>query len=191
MHGREQGDADSRDQSRTPGIDAARIARIRAIERMPFDNFSDLDYDEARDASRSPDSPLPDSARTPAAAREHRQNRLPAHDSRRDAARRRAARSQISRAPSAPRRSRHPRRHLGLGPLRRAVDARIDGGCARMLPPRQQFRVRRSSGGGGFRAGPSRNDAGAGSLRALGLRPRARRAVAAPRLDCSRAARSS
>jgi uncharacterized protein len=51
MRGREErGDADSRDQSRTPGIDAARIARIRAIERMPFDNFSDLDYDEARDA---------------------------------------------------------------------------------------------------------------------------------------------
>ena len=46
---KERGDADSRDQSRTLGIDAARIARIRAIERMPFDNFSDLDYDEARD----------------------------------------------------------------------------------------------------------------------------------------------
>ncbi len=51
MRGREErGDADSRDQSSTPGIDAALIARIRAIERMPFDNFSDLDYDEARDA---------------------------------------------------------------------------------------------------------------------------------------------
>jgi uncharacterized protein with von Willebrand factor type A (vWA) domain len=39
-----------RDESRSPGIDAARVARIRAIERMPFDRFSDLDYDEARDA---------------------------------------------------------------------------------------------------------------------------------------------
>src|ERR1700691_1788112 len=47
---KEQGEADVRDESRTPGIDAARIARLRAIERMPFDNFSDLDYDEARDA---------------------------------------------------------------------------------------------------------------------------------------------
>jgi uncharacterized protein with von Willebrand factor type A (vWA) domain len=46
----EQSGADSREESRTPGIDAARIARLRAIERMPFDNFSDLDYDEARDA---------------------------------------------------------------------------------------------------------------------------------------------
>src|SRR3984957_1678200 len=39
----EQGGADARDESRPPGIDAARIARIRAIERRPFDNFSDLD----------------------------------------------------------------------------------------------------------------------------------------------------
>jgi uncharacterized protein with von Willebrand factor type A (vWA) domain len=46
----EQGGADSREESRTPGIDAVRIARLRAIERMSFDNFSDLDYDEARDA---------------------------------------------------------------------------------------------------------------------------------------------
>ncbi|MFZ2063809.1 MAG: VWA domain-containing protein [Candidatus Binatus sp.] len=51
MRGREeQGIADSREESPTPGIDAARVARLRAIERMPFDNFSDLDYDEARDA---------------------------------------------------------------------------------------------------------------------------------------------
>jgi uncharacterized protein len=42
--------ADAREESRTPGIDAARVARIRAIERRPFDNFSDLDYDEAREA---------------------------------------------------------------------------------------------------------------------------------------------
>jgi uncharacterized protein with von Willebrand factor type A (vWA) domain len=51
MRGREQqGEADSRKQSSAPGIDAARVARIRAIERRPFDQFSDLDYDEARDA---------------------------------------------------------------------------------------------------------------------------------------------
>src|SRR5260370_15228057 len=37
-------------ESAAPGIDAARIARIRAIERTPFEKFSDLDYDEARDA---------------------------------------------------------------------------------------------------------------------------------------------
>ncbi len=42
--------ADTRDESRIPGIDAARVARIRAIERMPFDKFSDLDYDAAREA---------------------------------------------------------------------------------------------------------------------------------------------
>ena len=49
--GREERDgADAREESRTPGIDAARVARLRAIERRPFDNFSDLDYDEARDA---------------------------------------------------------------------------------------------------------------------------------------------
>jgi uncharacterized protein with von Willebrand factor type A (vWA) domain len=40
----------ARDESRSPGIDAARVARLRAIERMPFDRYSDLDYDEARDA---------------------------------------------------------------------------------------------------------------------------------------------
>src|SRR5580692_7514523 len=50
--GREEqgGGAHSREESRTLGIDAARVARLRAIERRPFDNFSDLDYDEARDA---------------------------------------------------------------------------------------------------------------------------------------------
>jgi uncharacterized protein len=51
MQGREErGESSARDESRTPGIDAARVARLRAIERMPFDNFSDRDYDEARDA---------------------------------------------------------------------------------------------------------------------------------------------
>src|SRR5271168_3749548 len=49
--GREdRGDAETREESRTPGIDAARVARLREIERMPFNKFSDLDYDEARDA---------------------------------------------------------------------------------------------------------------------------------------------
>ena len=42
--------AGRREESAAPGIDAARVARIRAIERMPFEKFSDLDYDEARDA---------------------------------------------------------------------------------------------------------------------------------------------
>ena len=48
---REEGrESAARDESRTPGIDAARGARLRAIERMPFDKYSDLNYDEARDA---------------------------------------------------------------------------------------------------------------------------------------------
>jgi uncharacterized protein with von Willebrand factor type A (vWA) domain len=50
MHGRERGDADARDESPAPGIDAARVARLRAIERRPFDQYSILDYDEAREA---------------------------------------------------------------------------------------------------------------------------------------------
>jgi hypothetical protein len=51
MRGREErGAADSREESPTPGIDAARVARIRAIERRPFDQFSDFEYDEAREA---------------------------------------------------------------------------------------------------------------------------------------------
>jgi len=51
MRGREERPAaETRKESPTPGIDATRVARIRAIERMPFDKFSDLDYDEARDA---------------------------------------------------------------------------------------------------------------------------------------------
>jgi uncharacterized protein len=33
-----------------PGLDAARLARLRALERTPFDKYSDLDYREARDA---------------------------------------------------------------------------------------------------------------------------------------------
>ncbi|WP_333648863.1 VWA domain-containing protein [Candidatus Binatus sp.] len=47
---RERGEAQTREESPTPGIDATRVARIRAIERTAFDKFSDLDYDEARDA---------------------------------------------------------------------------------------------------------------------------------------------
>ncbi len=47
---RDHGEPEPRAQSPTPGIDATRVARIRAIERTPFDKFSDLDYDEARDA---------------------------------------------------------------------------------------------------------------------------------------------
>jgi len=50
MQGRERGDADARDESPAPGIDAARVARLRAIERRPFDHYSILDYDEAREA---------------------------------------------------------------------------------------------------------------------------------------------
>jgi uncharacterized protein with von Willebrand factor type A (vWA) domain len=42
--------AGTREESAAPGIDAARVARIRAIERTPFEKFSDLDYDEAREA---------------------------------------------------------------------------------------------------------------------------------------------
>ena len=47
---RDRGEPETHEQSPTPGIDATRVARISAIERMPFDKFSDLDYDEARDA---------------------------------------------------------------------------------------------------------------------------------------------
>jgi uncharacterized protein len=50
MHGRERGDDDARDESPAPGIDAARVARLRSIERRPFDQYSILDYDEAREA---------------------------------------------------------------------------------------------------------------------------------------------
>jgi uncharacterized protein len=33
-----------------PGIEAARAARLRALERTPFERYSDLEYDEAREA---------------------------------------------------------------------------------------------------------------------------------------------
>jgi uncharacterized protein with von Willebrand factor type A (vWA) domain len=46
----ERGESESRSESAASRIDAARIARLRTIERMPFEKFSDLDYDEAREA---------------------------------------------------------------------------------------------------------------------------------------------
>jgi uncharacterized protein with von Willebrand factor type A (vWA) domain len=47
---RTRGESHRSEESPASGIDAARIARVRAIERMPFDKFSDSDYDEARAA---------------------------------------------------------------------------------------------------------------------------------------------
>jgi uncharacterized protein len=46
----ERGDSGARAESAAPGLDAARNARLRTIERMPFEMFSDIDYDEAREA---------------------------------------------------------------------------------------------------------------------------------------------
>ncbi len=54
----ERGEAQERDSERGhhrieeagPGIEAARAARIRALERTPFERYSDLEYDEALDA---------------------------------------------------------------------------------------------------------------------------------------------
>jgi uncharacterized protein with von Willebrand factor type A (vWA) domain len=46
----ERGDSESRSESAASQIDAARVARLRTIERMPFEKFSDLQYDEAREA---------------------------------------------------------------------------------------------------------------------------------------------
>src|SRR5271156_543885 len=48
-HHHERGDSSAlrRAESAAPGLDAARNARLRTIERMPFEMFSDLDYDEA------------------------------------------------------------------------------------------------------------------------------------------------
>lgn len=46
----ERGEEEARAESAASQIDGARIARVRAIERMPFEKFSDLDYDEAHDA---------------------------------------------------------------------------------------------------------------------------------------------
>jgi uncharacterized protein with von Willebrand factor type A (vWA) domain len=45
-------DDDTRERGGQPhrGVDAMRLARLRALERLPFDQFSDLDYDQARDA---------------------------------------------------------------------------------------------------------------------------------------------
>jgi len=36
-------------QTTEPGIEAARGARLRVLERMPFENYSDLEYEEMRD----------------------------------------------------------------------------------------------------------------------------------------------
>jgi uncharacterized protein with von Willebrand factor type A (vWA) domain len=46
----ERSESESRSETAASQIDAARVARLRTIERMPFEKFSDLDYDEARDA---------------------------------------------------------------------------------------------------------------------------------------------
>src|SRR5216684_4201739 len=46
---RHERDSDARGDAISPGLEAARIARIRAIERLPFDIFTDVDYEEARD----------------------------------------------------------------------------------------------------------------------------------------------
>ncbi len=46
----ERGEAEPRAESEASRIEAARIARVHAIGRMPFEKFSDLDYDEAREA---------------------------------------------------------------------------------------------------------------------------------------------
>lgn len=43
-------ESDAGAEAPTSGIDGARVAQIHAIERMPFEKFSDLDYDAARDA---------------------------------------------------------------------------------------------------------------------------------------------
>ena len=102
---------------RRPASTPTRVARIRAIERMPFDKFSDLDYDEARDAL----APLIRRFRIRLGRRlrlaRDRQNRLSTHDSRGAAAWRRADRSQLPCAPSAPCRSRN------LSPTSRAPSA--------------------------------------------------------------------
>jgi uncharacterized protein len=41
---------DERVEDTGPGIEAARAARMRALERTPFERYSDLEYDEAREA---------------------------------------------------------------------------------------------------------------------------------------------
>src|SRR5580658_3344337 len=142
----ERGHEDIRAESPTPGIDAARVARLRAIERMPFDRFSDLDYDEAREAL----APLV------------RRFRI-----------RLGRRLRLAKT--------------GRIDFRRTIRAAMQRGGtlldlnfrARMLPPRQQFRVRRSSGRSRLRESPPGDDARARPLRAIGFRPRAGRAVAA------------
>src|SRR5579863_2946892 len=43
-------ESESRSESGASQMEAARIARLRTIDRIPFEKFSDRDYDEARDA---------------------------------------------------------------------------------------------------------------------------------------------
>jgi uncharacterized protein len=45
-----EGDADSSAEAEVPGIEAGRAAALRKIERMPFANYSDLEFETARDA---------------------------------------------------------------------------------------------------------------------------------------------
>jgi uncharacterized protein len=42
--------AEARDSASGSGYEAERIARLKQIERKPFDGYVDMDYDEARDA---------------------------------------------------------------------------------------------------------------------------------------------
>jgi uncharacterized protein with von Willebrand factor type A (vWA) domain len=44
------GNAESRGHDEAPGIEAGRAAALRKIERMPFANYSDREFDSARDA---------------------------------------------------------------------------------------------------------------------------------------------
>jgi len=49
-HEREDEPSDRRSTEFGPGIEAARVARMRTLERTPFERYSDLEYDEAREA---------------------------------------------------------------------------------------------------------------------------------------------
>jgi uncharacterized protein with von Willebrand factor type A (vWA) domain len=44
------GDVESRAEAEAPGIEAGRAAALRKIERMPFANYSDLEFESSRDA---------------------------------------------------------------------------------------------------------------------------------------------
>jgi uncharacterized protein len=47
---RDSHEAGVRGDARASGLDAARLERLRRIERMPFETFTDRDYSEAREA---------------------------------------------------------------------------------------------------------------------------------------------